>query len=120
MCSLPIKNRDKPNFVHILVYMILIDFINILYVYGFGHDEHVQTCSNMFKHVQTCSNMFKHVQTCSNMFKHVQTINWDAIRDSCCAILLLIGLLPTPQVRLDGKLGQGVTLPISNPCGYDV
>ena len=59
MCSLPIKNRDKPNFVHILVYMILIDFINILYVYGFGHDEHVQTCSNMFKHVQTCSNMFK-------------------------------------------------------------
>ena len=50
MCSLPIKNRDKPNFVHILVYMILIDFINILYVYGFGHDEHVQTCSNMFKH----------------------------------------------------------------------
>ena len=107
MCSLPIKNRDKPNFVHILVYMILIDFINILYVYGFGHDEHVQTCSNMFKHVQTCSNMFI-------------TINWDAIRDSCCAILLLIGLLPTPQVRLDGKLGQGVTLPISNPCGYDV
>ena len=100
MCSLPIKNRDKPNFVHILVYMILIDFINILYVYGFGHDEHVQTCSNMFK--------------------HVQTINWDAIRDSCCAILLLIGLLPTPQVRLDGKLGQAVTLPISNPCGYDV
>ena len=61
MCSLPIKNRDKPNFVHILVYMILIDFINILYVYGFGHDEHVQTCSNMFKHVQTCSNMFKYV-----------------------------------------------------------